>query len=45
MGDRTCPVCGALYPSMIYKNVDFQIVGCDRCIRIYDEWEIDLEDG
>lgn len=36
----TCPICGRTCAN-IYKNMFYEIVGCDRCIHLYDAWEID----
>lgn len=33
-----CPVCGAECEE-IYKDINFEIVGCDVCIRKADAWE------
>lgn len=32
-----CPVCGALYPSYFYMNVDEKCVGCEMCVYIASE--------
>lgn len=35
-----CPVCGNECET-IYRNKDFETVGCDECLTAYDAWERD----
>ena len=32
-----CPVCGRECET-VYKNKDFDILGCDTCLRSVDAW-------
>lgn len=34
-----CPVCGATCDT-IYRNGDYEIVGCDVCLTAYDAWDM-----
>jgi len=33
-----CPICGEECET-IYKSKDYEIVGCDCCIRMTDAWD------
>lgn len=33
-----CPICGQECET-IYRDADYEIVGCDECIRKDDAWE------
>lgn len=35
-----CPICGEECET-IYKSKDYEIVGCDCCIRTIDAWEVE----
>lgn len=35
-----CPICGEECET-IYKSKDYEIVGCDCCIRTTDAWEVE----
>lgn len=35
-----CPVCGDECET-IYRNSDYEIVGCDECVKTYDAWEVE----
>ena len=36
-----CPVCGEECET-IYKSKDYDIVGCDECIRSTDAWDVEV---
>ena len=40
--EYTCPACGAKLADgdTLAKNTDGDMVGCNRCIRYYEIWEI-----
>lgn len=33
-----CPICGAACAS-VYRDMYYEIVGCDECITAHDAWE------
>lgn len=35
-----CPICGEECET-IYRNSDYEIVGCDECMKTEDAWEVD----
>ena len=35
-----CPICGEECET-IYKSKDYDIVGCDECIRSIDAWDVE----
>lgn len=35
-----CPVCGSECET-IYKDRDYEIVGCDVCMNTADAWEVE----
>lgn len=37
-----CPVCGS-ETDTLYRNDNFDVVGCDECLTAYDAWEL-MED-
>lgn len=37
-----CIICGKECGT-IYRNRDFEVVGCEECITAYDAWEDDYE--
>jgi hypothetical protein len=37
-----CPVCRS-ETDTLYRNDNFDIVGCDECLTAYDAWEL-MED-
>lgn len=37
-----CPICGKECDT-IYRDRDYEIVGCEECITAYDAWEEEYE--
>ena len=34
----TCPVCGERC-DIIIKNINREVIGCDKCLTVQDAWE------
>ena len=35
-----CPICGQECET-IYRDRDYEIFGCDECVKTYDAWEVE----
>lgn len=44
MHERRCPICGAQSFSFIYQDRNLEIVGCDICMYVLDEWEVEWDE-